>query len=219
MPSFYTQKLYYGKEQSFQEFVLNCSRAMGAFLHMRDHSSEGKPTFKESLFEIYFHKERIQEIEAERDEFLSKTEQELAAQYEEEKLSFYEDLKKRSKKNKERIARYEKRIAEVNAWKPPTDEHKNLKMFMLDQLNESNDFDTHEIEFYQRQFPLPEEWREKETKRFLKDLDYHMANLQREIKRREGCLNWYNQLLDSLGLSPHSEDSEQLDKPQKEKHK
>src|SRR5665213_2401224 len=40
MPTGYTSKLYEGKDQSFNEFVMRCARAFGALITMRDDPSD-----------------------------------------------------------------------------------------------------------------------------------------------------------------------------------
>jgi len=138
MATGYTYKVQNGEIESFRDFALECSRAFGAAIHQRDDPS-GPPTLRKS--DTVYYDELIEDIEIKIRNLKKKSNNSLVEDYKKESksaiFSNHEDIKNKLLL----MARYQRMMALVDAWNPPTKDHENLKDFMSDQLADSIDFD------------------------------------------------------------------------------
>src|SRR4029077_19038577 len=90
-------------------------------------------------------------------------------------------------KNKETRARYELMLPKVQAWKPTTPDHTNLKEFMLEQIADSINFDCLDEDSTAKWYPYfdgsPKSWRAKVRADAAKDLARAEQSLAEEIDR------------------------------------
>jgi len=194
MPTGYTLDLYDGKDLTFEEFALKCARAFGALISMRDKLIDAPipEKFEPSdyhLKELEKAKKRLEEIKGWDEE---KAEQEAERAYK-------EALKKREetiKKNELIRKRYEDMLLEVQKWKPPTPDHEGLKKFMIQQLEESIEFDCFIPEM--PQYLSGEEFREQQIKKALNDIEYHGKEYVEEVNRVYEKNKWLFLLRESL---------------------
>jgi hypothetical protein len=194
MPTGYTAPISEGKQLTFREFVLRCSRAFGALIHLRDDRLEG--TVPDLPEPSSWYQERLKE--AEKDLRVLNT---MSAQA----LEYAADVEYRAeydrwvagKTEKERTYQdYEKLIQETLTWTPPTEEHEGLKTFMLEQLRESQNWDCNI-------YPAPkkltgEEWEAKQRAHYLRDITYYQAEHQKELDRIQERRDWITRLVSSL---------------------
>jgi len=194
MPTGYTLDLYDGKDLTFEEFALKCARAFGALISMRDEPIDAPipERFEPSDYhfkELEKAKRRLKEVKRWDEE---KAEQEAERAYR-------DALKKREEfieKNKLIRKRYEDMLSKVQKWKPPTIEHESLKQFMIQQLEESIEYDCFIPEMPQR---LPgEEYKEQQIKKALNDIDYHEREYAEEVNRVYERNKWLLLLRESL---------------------
>jgi len=194
MPTGYTLDLYDGKNLTFEEFALKCARAFGALISMRDKPIDAPipEKFEPSdyhLKEIEKAKKRLEEIKGWNEE---KAEQEAEQAYK-------EALKKREetiKKNELIRKRYEDMLFKVQKWKPPTPDHEGLKKFMIQQLEESIEFDCFIPEM--PQCLSGEEFREEQIKKALNDIEHHGKEYVEEVNRVYERNKWLLLLRESL---------------------
>ena len=194
MPTGYTLDLYDGKDITFEEFVLRCARAFGALISMRDEPINVPipERFEPSdyhLKELEKAKKRLKEIK--------KWNEEMAEQ--EAERAYQEALKKREefvKKNNLIRKRYEDMLSKVREWKPPTPDHVDLKKFMIQQLEDSIEFDCFIPEMPQRL--SGEEYKEQQIKKALNDIDYHEKEYAEEVNRVYERNKWLLLLRESL---------------------
>ena len=194
MPTGYTLDLYDGKDITFEEFVLKCARAFGALISMRDEPIDAPipERFEPSdyhLKELEKAKKRLKEIKEWNEE---KAEQEAERAYQ-------EALKKREefiKKNKLIRKRYEDMLSKVQKWKPPTSDHEALKQFMIQQLEESIEYDCFITEMPQRL--SGEEYKEQQIKKALSDIDFHEKEYAEEVNQVYERNKWLRLLRESL---------------------
>lgn len=137
MPTGYTSDI--AKDISFPQFVMQCSRAFGALLDLRDSSSD--TPIPEKLVVADFYAKSAEE-----------TKQEVIAWH---SLSYLQKVELVSKNAAEELNRltetidgnrdletkYRKMLNQVYNWKHPSEDHKGLKDFMIKQIQESIDFD------------------------------------------------------------------------------
>ena len=197
MPTGYTLDLYNGKDIAFEEFVLKCARAFGALIDMRDEPMDAPipERFEPSdhhLKELEKAKRRLKEIRKWNEE---KAEQEAERAYREA----LEEREEFIKKNKLIRKRYEDMLSKVREWKPPTPDHVDLKKFMIQQLEDSIEFDCFIPEMPQRL--SGEEYREQQIKKALSDIEYHEKEYAEEVNRVCEKNKWLLLLRESLKIN------------------
>lgn len=183
---------------TFKQFALNCARAFGACVTMRDEPMDEPipDEFKPSNY----HKEEIKRIQERlvriKSMFTIDIEIKTQKEYESE-LKGKEDS---IKKSNDLFRKYTEMLSQVKMWIPPSDEHKELKQFMIDQIEKSIEFDCSDY-YLKKQIKLlpPQEWKEREIEKLLEDLDYHTKEDIAEKERIERRNRWIKQLRESLG--------------------
>lgn len=133
MPTGYTAKITEG--QTFEEFVLQSARAMGALIMMRDDPADAPipDEFKPSNHHIeglQRAKERLAVLDA-----MSPKEAKAAADAAFEKQS--KEVAERLARVREERAAYDAMLARVREWNPPTPDHVGFKDFMIEQIESS----------------------------------------------------------------------------------
>jgi len=196
MPTGYTAAIADGI--SFNEFVMDCARAMGACITMRDEPS-GTPIpekFEPSTYHLEAKlaaSDRLVELVLMPDEA---ADAKASEDYEEE-LSRWsgriEELKQLSE-------RYSQMLIQVVGWKPPTPDHEGLKKFMEDQIRQSIGWDC-DISYYVKNPPVKLtglQWRAKAREQAQRDYEYHNKNYQEEVERVADRNEWLAALRGSL---------------------
>lgn len=192
MPTGYTAAVEDGTVTTLEDFALRCSRAFGACITMRDDSSDKLPPESFEPNNSY-HDEQITEANK---TLVKLSKMSTKAAEKEAEKAFKESLKSfkdTSKRLVEQDNRYEAMLTKVTQWEP----HKDitpLKEFMINQLQIS-------ISSYRPDAPVRKSGRtwflsqEKEAKR---DLEYHGAEINKEIKRTQDRNQWLANLRASL---------------------
>jgi len=199
MPTGYTAAI--ADDITFNDFAMQCARAMGALVMMRD-APPGAP-IPERFDPSDYHTKAI--IEAETNLLLLEA-MSAADATEKAKLAFAEETEARNSaihKNNSLRKKYTSMLKQVQAWEPPTPDHNGFKKFMVEQITGSIDFDCNNSYYMERKPILlsGKEWLERETAKAKKDLDYHTAENTKEIERTEGRNRWVKELRDSLNCS------------------
>jgi hypothetical protein len=194
VPTGYTSDLYNGKPQSFSEFVMNCARAFGALIELRDEPNAPIPDeFQPSDYypkQLAQAQQRLKELKG---MSLADAQRASDAAFEAELSRWHE----RAADRRATRLRYEEMLDQVDAWQAPTSEHEGLKKFMHDQLAESIDFDCSRI------MPAPvhepaAEWLARELGRAEHDVEYYTAELEKERQRQAERSRWVRDLRSSL---------------------
>jgi hypothetical protein len=175
---------------------------MGGLIHMRDdgmYEPIRRPS--PSFDSIEHHREGIEEAQTELDRLKGLSDEQ--AQHELDAMN-----QKRMKEHEEKVVRrtaVRNRLLnmrdQVVAWSPPTDDHKGLKKFMLQQLDETIKFDGDIPEPPELETDLKErrrlrvEWAER-------DLAYHTKHKAESETRHEGRTDWMDQLEASVAIPP-----------------
>lgn len=179
---------------SFEKFVMQCARAFGACIDMRDEplGKEIPDKFPTSSY----HLNALNEAKLELDRFEETQTEEWekkAIEYNEARLQEYNERVAENKRVKES---YEFMLEKVRAWNPPTTEHQGLKDFMIQQITAS-------IKWYIYEPEKEEEvtgQRLKEIKYdcITHDIKYHTREHEKEVERTSGRNEWIEQLRESL---------------------
>lgn len=146
MPSEYTNIIGKKDGVTFQEFAMRCARGMGACIMMRDESLDAPipERFKPSAY----HTDRLKEAENEVARLELMRDDEIKTECETEFARAVAAVNETNERSAALQAKYNKMLADVMAWDPPTKDHDGLKRFMVDQIEESARFDCHTM-------PLP----------------------------------------------------------------
>lgn len=192
MPTGYTNVIKDGIK--FKDFVLRCSRAFGAAIHMRDESLDVE-IYHDKVSDFY-----LDNIELTKNNIINlknltpkEIEEKAKNNYEKALKSFGERVNKKiEQKNK-----YEKMLKKVKAWQPPTDEHKELKDFMINQIEDSIKWDCKFYSFEGKELN-GDEWYKEEMKSLERDLEYYQKQYKEEVDRVDKRNKWIDELIASL---------------------
>jgi hypothetical protein len=196
MPTGYTAKLM-DKGQTFQEFVLTCARAFGALVTLRNESWDTPIPDKFEPSDYY--PKRIIEAEGKLAKLKAMTGEERIAFGEAEKAK--DLLLKTEYLNKEKAEneRLEEMESQVRAWQPPTNDHKGLKDFMLQQIDVSkNDFKYPIASLEEAKNKLPMAYYVEAVSKAARDIDYYKLENEKDIERVNGRNEWLRQLRQSI---------------------
>lgn len=195
MPSGYTAALHAG-DQSFRDFVLACSSAMGASLDLRDESLDA-PSRRFEPSDHYFEataKGERRLLDLGDDE--TATKMFLAAV-----MNVDVHNREGARSVSDRAGRYGDMLGRVRAWEPPTPDHVGLKDFMVEQLEESSLLDCFHSALV---VPAFDEWRTVEiahAQRRLADAHQSWIDEQRRTDQRNA---WFDALLASIAIFDES---------------
>lgn len=193
MPTGFTSKMYEGKPETFEEFVLHCARGTGAFIMQRDNDPNEPPKMRQA--EPYY---AISLGKAKNDlhlwEYMDADDKySLWGDY---KVQTEDDIKRRKQQNTLRLSMYEHRLREVEAWNAP-EMLQSLKNFMIDQIKSSIDFDIHE---YPQKIMEFDDWEANEDERRRRSVEYSQESYDEEIERVKRQNEYTALLYSSLGM-------------------
>jgi len=199
MPTGYTQPLYEGKELTFEQFALNCARAFGALIEMRDEPQDAP--IPESFQPNSFYQEKLTELENNLQKYTAMSDQEADTLADAEYQATQKNARKAIKKKEAMKVRYEGMLQQVESWVTPSNEHAGLKEFMIKQLKESIAWDC-EGDFYNKLLAQPKlsgsDWLKEKLRITNKDLTYYRNAHAEEIERITSRNLWVSQLRESL---------------------
>jgi hypothetical protein len=94
---------------------------------------------------------------------------------------------------------YEAMLKKVQAWKPPTEDHRELKQFMIDQILESIRFDCIETYYSKPTVRLTgSEWFEQRQAELREDIVRHTEGFAEDVARAKNRTEWVRALRTSL---------------------
>lgn len=195
MPTGYTADVKDGI--SFEKFAMNCARAFGALLPMRDLSSNAE--IPERFEASPYHLDKLTEARniLRWYEGFSPEEAQSGArnEYEQEE----HNRKRRLGENAAMLECYRAMLRESYEWEPPTADHVELKSFMVKQLEDSMKWDDNS-EYLSKptQQLSATEWLEGKKAAALKDIEYHKDQWAGEVERTEQRNTWLVALRESL---------------------
>lgn len=196
MPTGYTADIKDGI--TFNTFALNCARAFGACIMLRDEPAGGDKIPEQ--FEVSnYHAEHAEKMRGELVSFHALT----PSQREQQAAKAWDDAETRRLMRLEEMRAqrkaYEGMLAQVDAWTPPTAEHVGLRDFMRKQIVESIDFDCDETYYLTPTARLTgEQWAAKRLADLQRDITYHEQNHAEEVQRTDGRSAWVKALRASL---------------------
>lgn len=196
MPTGYTAKLM-ESGQTFPEFAMTCARAFGACILMRDDDMD--VPIPEKFEPSNYHLEAIEKAKAQLQQFEAMSIGERWQYGIDQKVEQLRQNNEWLEKEKAENARIDAMIAEVNNWVPPTEEHEEMKRFMLDQLKISRNTLTYQEERLKAlNNKDPKTFYLDAVQRAEHDIAYHTAEHAKEVQRTNERTRWVQQLRESL---------------------
>ena len=204
MPTGYTHKVQETDDLPFDEFLWDCARAFGALIHMRDDSMGAQIKLPE---ESDWHKNSLKEATSKLEKLQKMTLAQAKAERDRERERAQKNAKESLAEKLQSRKRYERMIKLVEAWSPPTSEHKGLKEFMLSQLNDSVKFDCNN-DYYEdllkKKMVSPKEWLAAAIADAKYSIDYHSKKAREEHEDTLKRIEWIMQLQHSVPLPKKS---------------
>ena len=196
MPTGYTAAIKDGL--TFEQFAMSCARAFGACISLRDESGGGEK-IPERFEPSDYHQRKLAEAQQELALIEAMTpyecEQSAATDY----LSA-EGARQRQLRDMEDLRqKYDQMLDAVNEWVPPSADHRELRTFMRDQIEQSSKFDC-DTEFY----AMPTlrltgaEWKKQRIKTLQGSIVYHEEGHAAEVERTNQRNEWIRLLRESL---------------------
>lgn len=196
MPTGYTADIKDGI--SFKTFAMNCARAFGACVTLRDEPGGGDK-IPEAFEASDYHAQQVEKALAALAEFHAMS----PSQHMREASKAWDEAETRRivRLDEMRAQRkaYEDMLSKVKAWAPPTPEHDGLKEFMHTQIAQSIDFDCDES-YYSTPTPrlTGAQWAAQRLEKLERDLAYQLREQAAEIERASGRTAWVKALRASL---------------------
>ncbi len=192
MPTGYTSDI--AKGITFEQYALNCARAFGACVEMRDEASDAPipDEFKASNY----HSEKLTEANKQLAEVKKMTVAQCAKAV---KIGREEHIKRYNKQVDEAhslLQKYQDMLEKVESFAPPSIEHIEYKTFLATQIQDSIKWDCNIEHFTKPTDTLlkPEEWRKKQIAKCLSDIEYHAKEQKAENDRAAKRTLWIKQL-------------------------
>lgn len=197
MATGYTHGVKDGTVTKFNEFAWECARAFGALVLMRD-DPHGTPIPERFEPNTGHYDKDIARYEAELAEVEAwSTDDAIAAQ----QAAGLERVEGDAERDRERhlaAERYNRMIAQVEEWEPPSDDHQGLKDFMLEQLTSSMQFDCTKFSMVEPDPLPPAEYKAGRVAEIREQLSRTRQLRAEEIERTESRNEWLRLLRESV---------------------
>lgn len=197
MPTGYTHKIKPQGGVTFEQFVLDCARAMGACVTLRDEPGGGE-AIPEQFEPSDWHSNSLKEAQETLRDLQTASASEIVNRCGMEHAEAVGRVRLRNMACDEQRQAYEAMLARVRQWKPPTARHEGLRDFMVQQITESINFDCHKQS--EPTQPVPKEWLSKQIEECHRLIGYHAAEHAKEVARAADRTEWVRALRRSLGI-------------------
>jgi hypothetical protein len=191
----YTADVKDGKVTEFADFALQCARAFGALVSMREDLRDAP--IPDEFQPREYHSEALAKAEADMARLQAMSTDEIATWANAEQDARAErEAQWESDKTADR-QRYEDMLEKVNAWTPPTPDHAGMKTFMVEQLQGSIKFDCDFPSKNTERVP-PIDFYAEAVARAQKDIEYHQTEYAAEVAYCAERSQWVRDLKASL---------------------
>ena len=203
MPTGYTYKITEDKDLTFQEFARQCATGFGACIHLRDETIDyTKPLPHQEVSD--YHVKSLKDAEEKLSNYIKCTEEELLEKYNkyvEKKKSERIELKEN---NSEKLFAYNKFLNMVEEWESPSSDHDKLKLFMVEQIKKSVDWDCasndRQAGVYANNddYQTFKKWKQTFLKTCEHNIEFHKEGLKKEKENVRKANEWIDVFEDSL---------------------
>lgn len=203
MPTGYTQGIIDGEITEFEEFAKLCMRAFGASIHMREQSlrEDWKPRTPST-----YHKDRLEQAEKELEELENTSDEELRER-EVKRIGEVLEVEKASIEDKFMLRdTLEEFLIEINKWEPPTPDHEAYKDFMIQQIEDTIDWDTsvqyNKVNINSSKKRLSDinniDLRKEKKESIENSIEFHKSEYEKELERCKDANEWAEHVINSL---------------------
>ena len=196
MPTGYTASVQDGSTTEFKDFALQCARAFGALVSMREEPKDA--TLPDTIEPLPYHKAALLRAQEDLKRIETLSDRDVAREADIQYERALELHRNCEAKRLAQLHRYETMLAKAQAWEPPTSDHQGLKRFMIEQLTESIRFDCTGYEPKEPQRKTEAAWRADAVERAKSDVAYHTKRWQEERERAASRTTWLRKLRASL---------------------
>lgn len=203
MPTGYTVGIEDGTITTGKDFLKLCTRAFGVALELKDEPLS-VPTPVKFEPDTYYAK-RLKEAESDFENFKSMSFEDAKAEMikaYEDRIDMYKTMLKNSLRRNEQYAKVRD---EVEAWNPPTEDHRELKKFALNQIDMCIDSQEWIDRYREYAKELLDDSDNAVTEYIHEQTEFRRQSVKRakesweeEIKRTEDKNEWMRQFLNSL---------------------
>jgi len=200
MPTGYTAAIKDGI--SFEAFVMQCARAFGALVTMRDDGLQ--VPIPQKLEPSTYYRDALERDSAELLALDGLSVPDAQRRAEAERENRIAEAERYIRESDELQRKYEVMLVQVQAWTPPTKDHTELKKFMVQQIQESMKFDCGaewsraELAKAKAEKPDGEAWLLRERARLMRRIASDQEEWGKELARTNERNEWIEALRDSL---------------------
>jgi len=193
MPTGYTYPIIQEKNYTFEQYVMNCARQFGACISLRDDPNTEIPEkFEEKSYHKKEYEEALEELEELEKMGLKKIEKKLQVEFRKKENCYNENKKITAIK----IEKYTVMLKKVVEWNPPSNEHIELKDFMINQIETSIKQDSYESDKPEKE--SAEDWLNCRINSAKRNIKYHMESWKADTDRIKSQNKWIKDLRDSI---------------------
>ena len=196
MPTNFTYDLYAGNEMTFPEYAMRCARASGMLAGMRDDPIDAVIPDEFEANSYYIEQLEKARANVARINKWDDAEAGRYAQYiyDRERCRYEEELFNKAVLRE----RYEAMLEKARAWTPPTPKHQKLKEIMIQQLEESIDFDCSTDHLTAPVLPTDVAFKEEALRTARQEVSYYTKCCKEDEERAKERTEWIKALRQSL---------------------
>lgn len=196
MPTGYTAGVQNGTVTEFADFAMQCARAFGALISLRDDPADAPIP---EAFEASQHYATMADEEAVKiADLMAMTSDQISAARDAAEAERASSQAETEKLRLEQKARYEAMLSRVEAWPVPSPDHEGLKEFMVEQLKRSIYFDCEPSKYYADPLPEAAVWHAEKVQKSIENQAYWRAEQAKEDERTASRNAWVKALRESL---------------------
>ena len=203
MPTGYTADIVDGKVTTFKEFAIQCMRAFGAAMHMRDEPLS-KPYEPATVDDYYVN--RVTTLQDDLNALINTSDEDLINEEQAALLKDIDYYESKIQHIKNISITLNSILNDVLLWTPPTPEHQEFKKFMIQQLNETIKHDANPEFYIEYKEQATQQLRElnantirnKKYTKIMESVSNATESLAKQQKRVESSNKWASDLINSL---------------------
>ena len=198
MATGYTADVASGKITDFTEYALQCARAFGACIMLRDEPLSSEiPEFDPSDY----HAEKLVSSQKALADFLGMDASQRQAMHAAEHAKNVAEADKWIAEKKVTLSRYNAMLEKAMAFKPPSAEHCQYAKFLVDQLTSSIESDCGGSYYTELKQEVPFVlWEAAKISSLERAVEYHREQHQQEVERTSQRNRWIRQLKEALSI-------------------
>jgi hypothetical protein len=200
MPTGYTSYIYDGGKD-FTKFAINCARAFGALVNMRDEPNDAQ--IPEEIVSDSYHTLALAKAKKELKKLEKLSVYEASIKASKEHESIIKEAKKQIALIESRKKRYEYMLKKAEEYVSPSPEHDTYKEFMIQQIKSSLEFDC-DNSFYvsdlRNKKLTGKEWLKNNISLYKGTIKYHEVCVVKENENAKKKTAWLKNLRISLGI-------------------